>query len=551
MFKDRATRERVQATGIYALLLLGAVVFCWPLLWMVFTSVKLDRELFARKMHLLPETPVARAVSPYVDENSFRDLEGDSAADLLPVLEAEIRPQAKTLDPNLDPDVLTQQLARGVYQHMTDTMTDAQWQQPVEALRTLARQAATPVLLGKIMDQIRHSLIIGQLRARSYDLQEDQLISPKNETQVWRMQQGVKAELVPTADGQGAEFRYEYGDNDMVSMEADLQTSFPISRLYRIQLSVRPDESWNRLSAFVEMDGQRLEPVRPQVLSDSNWTVYTWQEEGPDDLTNKIRSWTLLQPAEDVESPVKGAHNIKVILQLQRTTPFGAWIEKFQRNYLMVFDNMPFWRYAATSVLLVLANMVGALISCSMVAYSFSRLQWPGRNLSFAIMLGTMMIPTQVTMIPFFLIVKSLGWFNTLTPLWVMSFTANAFNVFLMHQFFKGIPRDLEDAAKIDGCGPLRSYWYIMLPLVKPTLATVAVFTFMGVWNDFLGPLIYLSDQRLYPLSLGLYALNVQSGGGMAMMMAGSLLMTMPVILVFFFAQRYFIQGITMTGMKG
>ncbi len=240
--------------------------------------------------------------------------------------------------------------------------------------------------------------------------------------------------------------------------------------------------------------------------------MYTWQEEGPDDLTNKIRSWTLLQPVEDVESPVEGGpHNIKVILQLERTTPMGAWIEKFQRNYLMVFDNMPFWRYAATSVLLVLANLVGALISCSMVAYSFSGLQWPGRNLSFAIMLGTMMIPTQVTMIPFFLIVKSLGWFNTLTPLWVMSFTANAFNVFLMHQFFKGIPRDLEDAAKIDGCGPLRSYWYIMLPLVKPTLATVAVFTFMGVWNDFLGPLIYLSDQRLYPLSLGLYALNVQS----------------------------------------
>ena len=375
MFKDRATRERVQATGIYALLLLGAVVFCWPLLWMVFTSVKLDRELFARKMHLLPEGPVARVQSPYVDEHSFRDLEREAASELLPVLEEAVRPQVKALDANLDPDVLTQQLARGVYQRMTDTMTEAQWQQPMDVLKQVAKQTATPATLAKILQQIRHSLIIGQLRARSYDLQEDQLISPKDETQVWRMQQGVKSALIPTADGQGAEFRYDFGDSESVSMEADLQTSFNINRLYRIQLSVRPDESWNRLSAILEMDGQRLEPVRPQVLSDSNWAVYTWQEEGPDDLTNKIRSWTLLQPVEDVESTVKGPHHIKVILQLQRTSAFGAWMEKIQRNYLMVFDNMPFWRYAATSVLLVLANLVGALISCSLVAYSFYRLQ--------------------------------------------------------------------------------------------------------------------------------------------------------------------------------
>ncbi len=212
---------------------------------------------------------------------------------------------------------------------------------------------------------------------------------------------------------------------------------------------------------------------------------------------------------------------------------------------------MPFWRYAATSVFLVALNLIGTLFSCSVVAYSFARLRWPGRNMSFGLMMATMMVPQQVTMIPFFLIIRYLGWYNTLTPLWVGSFFTNAFFVFLLNQFFKGVPTDLEDAAKIDGCGALRIYWYIMLPLVRPSLATVAVFTFLGVWNDFMGPLIYLSDQRLYPLSLGLYALQVQADGGMAMLMAGSLLMILPVVLIFFFAQRYFIQGITMTGMKG
>ncbi|MCZ7592379.1 MAG: carbohydrate ABC transporter permease [Kiritimatiellae bacterium] len=127
--------------------------------------------------------------------------------------------------------------------------------------------------------------------------------------------------------------------------------------------------------------------------------------------------------------------------------------------------------------------------------------------------MATMMIPGQVTMIPYFLIIKWLGWYNTLTPLWVMSLTGNAFNIFLLRQFMKGIPRDLEDAARIDGCNSWQVYQHVMLPLIKPTLACIAIFTFMGVWNDFMGPLIYLSDQRLYPLSLGLYAFNVQAGG--------------------------------------
>ena len=169
-------------------------------------------------------------------------------------------------------------------------------------------------------------------------------------------------------------------------------------------------------------------------------------------------------------------------------------------------------------------------------------------------MLATMMIPGQVTMIPHFLIIRTLGWYNTLYPLWAPSLFASAFNVFLLRQFLKGIPRDLEDAARIDGCGFLRVYWHVMLPCVRPTLAAIGIFTFMATWNDFMGPLIYLSDQRIYPLSLGLFALSVQTqgvAGSTGMMMAGSLLMTLPVIGIFFFAQRYFLQGVTLTGMKG
>jgi multiple sugar transport system permease protein len=162
-----------------------------------------------------------------------------------------------------------------------------------------------------------------------------------------------------------------------------------------------------------------------------------------------------------------------------------------------------------------------------------------------------MMLPGQVTMIPVFLIFKALGWFNTLRPLWVPSFLGSAFFIFLLRQFMKTIPKDLEDAAKIDGCGFFGIYWRIILPLIKPALAAIAIFTFMGSWNDFMGPLIYVNDQRIYPLSLGLFMFQTMWGAEHGMLMAASTLMTLPVVVMFFFAQRYFIQGVTLTGMKG
>lgn len=296
--------------------------------------------------------------------------------------------------------------------------------------------------------------------------------------------------------------------------------------------------------------GNLYESVRDTPMADTNWAVLSWQEPGPDDLTNKIRTWIQMKKVDSGPSYESDPHRMKITLEIESSNAVTAWYYKIVRNFIRVFDNMPFWRYTATSIVLVILNLVGTLFSCSIVGYAFARMRWPGRGLSYAMMLGTMMVPAQVTMIPFFLIVRYLNWYNTLYPLWVGSFTANAFFVFLLHQFYKGIPTDLEDAAKIDGCGPLRIYWYIMLPLIQPALASVAIFTFMGAWGDFMQPYIYLSDQRLYPLSLGLYALQVQSGSNMSIMLAGSLLMMVPVVVIFFFMQRYFIEGITMTGLK-
>ncbi len=551
MSENSGIKDPAKRLVVYSLLIAGSIVFCWPLLWMAFSSVKAGSELFARKQHFLPETPAPQLKSPFVDQHSFPDLDGRRQAEMLNWMESAIRPQVASLAPDLEPESATRQLARGAYLRLSDSLPQNSWGLPAEELKALALKATDAATLQQVLAQVRRSLVVSTLTARSYDVQEDILVPADKVAQSWKLEaeDGASASLIPTA--QGADLAYDLSKGERVRLVGRFKTSFDTGRLYRLQMSVKADRSWNRIRVYVEKNGKRYASVRDLPMADANWTAFCWQEPGPDELTNKIRTWVLLKPLDEGSQYESEPQTLKVTLELERNDLGGAWWEKVKRNYQMVFDNIPFWRYVATSLFLVALNLLGTLLSCSLVAYSFARLNWPGRSLSYALMLGTMMVPAQVTMIPFFLIIKYLNWYNTLYPLWVCSFCANAFNVFLLHQFFKGIPKDLEDAAKIDGCGPLRSYWYIMLPLVRPSLATVAVFTFLGVWNDFMGPLIYLGDQRLYPLSLGLYALQLQSDGSTAMVMAGSLLMIVPVVAIFFFAQRYFIQGITMTGMKG
>jgi multiple sugar transport system permease protein len=206
--------------------------------------------------------------------------------------------------------------------------------------------------------------------------------------------------------------------------------------------------------------------------------------------------------------------------------------------------------FVANTLHVTALSMAGMLLSSSLVAYSFARLRWPGRDVLFMVLLGTMMLPGAVTMIPRFLIFKELGWVDTFLPLWVPSLFANAFDVFLLRQFLLGIPTDLEDAAKIDGCGYFTIYWRVMLPLVKPALAALAILHFLATWNDFMGPLIYLSSPEKMTGSYALRLFQSASGGEWTLLLAAATLWTVPVVLLFFFAQRAFIQGIALTGMK-
>lgn len=223
-------------------------------------------------------------------------------------------------------------------------------------------------------------------------------------------------------------------------------------------------------------------------------------------------------------------------------------------NYSTGWDALeyPMETYLYNSMVLAVLNIVGNIFSCSITAYCFARLRFRGRKLMFAMTLGTMLLPSHVILIPQYVVFSKLGWVNTYLPLTVPAFLAtNAFFVFLLVQFMRGLPMELQDAARIDGCGPLRTYWSVILPLTTPALATVAIFTFIASWNDFFSPLLYLTDQVLFPVPLALRQfMSAQGASQWGPMFAMSIVSLLPVIAFFFIGQRYLINGIATTGMK-
>ena len=286
----------------------------------------------------------------------------------------------------------------------------------------------------------------------------------------------------------------------------------------------------------------RVVPKDAPVVAGKGFTGFVTRE-----LDDGRRTVRFLTPASR-----KGQEQTFLAADLEPVRDVGLRTQ----NYVEALEAMPPETkgglvYLQNTVTIVVLSVVGTLLSSSLVAFGFARLRFPGRDLLFKILLATMMLPGAVTLMPQFLLFRSLGWIDTLYPLWVPAFFASAFNVFLLRQFFSQVPTELEDAGKIDGAGVLRSYWTIMLPQIRPALAVVAIWTFMGAWNNFMGPLLYVNTPENMPLSYALQLFQSERGGEPGLMMAFATLTILPVLALFFFAQRYFIEGVTLSGLGG
>jgi len=238
-----------------------------------------------------------------------------------------------------------------------------------------------------------------------------------------------------------------------------------------------------------------------------------------------------------------------------KARPLGELLRKSAMPWTRKGDRsktITFLTYLSNTLLVALLSVIGTLSSSSLVAYGLSRIEWKGRASLFTITLATMMVPFPVLMVPLYGVFRSLGWIGTLKPLWVPMFCGGAFNIFLLRQFFLTIPSELSDAARIDGCGEFGIFWRVILPLARPALSVVALFTFLSAWNEFLAPLIFLTEPETFTMALGLQQYQSQFGGSeWHLLMAASALLVLPIIALFFFAQKSFIQGISTTGMGG
>jgi ABC-type glycerol-3-phosphate transport system permease component len=386
---------------VYALLFGGAAIFSWPFLWMTSTSVKVEREIFGGALRLRPESPRPALRSPYLEPRVHQDLDVPRKAELLPGIEsALVAVAAAAPDAPWSAEVGAAgaaeraALARTVLRRIHLRTPAEEWERPASELNPLLAGKVTPALVGEAVVEVRRELGLGAVRARSIDLEEAVLVAPEQVADGWQITGPARLEPARSDTRNYARVRYDFTDGAReIRLARTLVLGFPVEKLQRIQIAIRPDDSWHPLTCYVEKGGVRYRAERTFDLANEEWGVVTWQEPGPDDQSNQIRKWILLREVGRGPSFESAPDRMRIELVMERASGLAAWWAKIRRNYQLALDYLPFWRYVATSLFLVLLNIAGTLFSCSLVAYAFARLQWPGREFSFALMLATMMVP--------------------------------------------------------------------------------------------------------------------------------------------------------------
>ncbi|BDS06652.1 hypothetical protein NT6N_16920 [Oceaniferula spumae] len=552
-----------------------SAVFLFPFLWMLVSSIKTDEEV--SQGEFWPDLPEFRPNSPYVINIDRPARPAGCSAErwkfLLPKFTAivtQLITQDATRPRLLASDEADEEMVEQAGQFMISRglkkMPQQVWQETDNAKVETAFQNALKAGNGvqaeliKAYNQTLARLVIHGIKVRARGagvIYQEKFRSGKQSDPI---PEGLKAApqssggLAYDTDGRlVVQSHFAASTDEPLVITRTFTVNRPSKDIYRIIIPFDYDASWHRMHSSVEINGVQYEGTRAVWLAQNRASALTLQLTDNDEEEWGKRPWVPMKKISGEEAPNLQQSEITLTLTLDPSSTSTAGYGKVVRNYERVFLSMPFWKYVINSVLITVLSIFGAVASSCFVAYAFARLKWPGRSLAFLILLSTMMLPPQVTMIPQFLIWRELGWYNTLNPIWVPTWFGVAFFIFLMVQQMKTIPNDLEEAAQIDGMNRLQIWWYVIIPLVKPSMAAIAIMSFMASWNEFMQPLIYLRDMGRFPLSVGIYAMGADDSTShdMALILAGNLMMTLPVIVIFFFFQRYFIQGVASAGVKG
>ncbi len=549
--------------GLHGALLAGCVLFSLPFVWLVGTSLKYEEEVFVYPPKWIPILPRKIDESPYVTTEELDPprrpvgVDADRFDALLPKIEAALWRRATDLKPKgmlagIDAESTRAAMQPALYVAAERGLPADVWARPDPAVADAFAARLDARMVDDAAGSVYRYASVGDVSVTD----ADRRIYGSSELKgLSEWSAAGAAKLIPSGGVEtiGRIVRYQFApDAQTAVLTRDIPLPFAADRLLAVGVTVHEDRSWQSVSATLDVGGVRYRSADALALGLERSQEFTFKRADLDPRDERVLGYWPVAPTAEAPAADLPADTARITVTLHARSRSGAVWSKFTDSYRRAWiTSGHLGDYVFNSFYLVALNVIGSVLSCSLVAYGFARLRWPGRDAVFLLVLATMMLPAQVTMIPGFVVFKSLGWYNTLKALWVPAFFAAPFYIFLLRQFMKGIPRSLEEAALLDGCSYFGIYWRIILPLMKPALAAVAVFTFMGTWNEFMGPLIYINDERLYPLALGLFDFRSQHGGDYGMLMAASLIMTLPVIALFFMAQRYFIQGVSLSGIKG
>ncbi len=561
--KNRRVQKKIFIGIGYPLLVAAAFCTMVPLLWLLSSSFKTADEVFAAPIQWLPKLPPRITSSPYIVTDVYPKIKKPASVDpetwktLQPELEQVIWNNVQVhisknsqLSTSLQTTELQTEMTKGIWKQHVATLLPEVWNGTAESIIKEVENSIIPETINTILKSVYREVALGTIEIEDLEFNRTEVESVMWDTDSDTGQQIHEAdheELI-------AALSYNFQDENNMRLTTTIKSPIPIDSIRRIILPVRGDASYHHLSLSVSVNGTTYQPTRPFVLSTAQSEDTIWRLHGiPSELESShipMQQFVSKQELLKSEAPGPDTENILSLqLTIHRPSYLSIVWDKLTTNYRNLWKSVPYNRYFINSVFIATASTLLTLFFCSLAGYAFAKYQFRGKTILFGILLASMMIPFQVLLVPLFGLMYDIGWLNSYKAI-IIPFSVGAFGVFLMRQFIVTIPSELLDAARIDGCSEFGIYYRIVLPIIKPALGALTIYSFLSSWNGYLWPLIVLRDEAKYTLPIGLANLIGIYRQDYGMLMAGTLLSLLPIVVLFLAMQREFVQGITLGGVK-
>lgn len=543
----------------YPLLLAAAFCTMVPLLWLLSSSFKTADEVFAVPIRWLPKLPPRIASSPYIVTDVYPNTKKPTSVTaekwkmLQPALERTIwenvqeqfGEKLRHTTSNLSEEIRTE-ITQGIWQQHVATLPPEVWNETIESIVNEVESAIIPETIATIWKNIHRQVGVGTIEIEDIEFNRITVDTAKWDTDTITITQIQETLDAPTV----ANLSYNFQDRKSVHITTTIPSTVPIERIRRIILPIRGDASYHHLSLEVTVNGTTYKPTEPYVLDSALEKDTVWRLHG---IPGELESSHIIMEKTVSNQNILQLSDTENMLGLKLTIHRPAYLaivwDKLTSNYRNLWEAVPYSRYFINSVYIATASTLLTLFFCSLGGYAFAKYQFRGKTILFGILLASMMVPFQVLLVPLFGLMYDIDWLNSYNAI-IIPFSVGAFGVFLMRQFIVTIPSELLDAARIDGCSEFGIYYRIVLPIIKPALGALTIYTFLSSWNGYLWPLIVLRDEVKYTLPIGLANLVGIYRQDYGMLMAGTLLSLLPIIILFLAMQREFVQGITLGSVK-